>query len=89
MRPDASMQSLAALKPSFVRWAMGGFDAVAVQKHRKSSPSTTSTTPAILRASSTAPQLYCSATVRWEEGRSEAARPIRAFANIGSSRPSC
>ena len=34
MRPDASMQSLAALKPSFVQMGeMGGFDAVAVQKH--------------------------------------------------------
>jgi acetyl-CoA C-acetyltransferase len=34
MRPDTSMQSLAALKPSFVQMGeMGGFDAVAVQKH--------------------------------------------------------
>src|SRR5208282_4893970 len=34
MRPDATMQSLAALKPSFVQMGeMGGFDAVAVQKH--------------------------------------------------------
>src|ERR1700720_3539593 len=34
MRPDASMQSLAALKPSFVQMGeMGGFDAVAVQAH--------------------------------------------------------
>ncbi len=34
MRPDASMQSLASLKPSFVQMGeMGGFDAVAVQKH--------------------------------------------------------
>src|SRR6202046_2065413 len=34
MRPDARMPSLAALKPSFVQMGeMGGFDAVAVQKH--------------------------------------------------------
>jgi acetyl-CoA C-acetyltransferase len=34
MRPDATMQSLAALKPSFVQMGeMGGFDAVAVQKY--------------------------------------------------------
>jgi acetyl-CoA C-acetyltransferase len=34
MRPDATMQSLGALKPSFVQMGeMGGFDAVAVQKH--------------------------------------------------------
>jgi acetyl-CoA C-acetyltransferase len=34
MRPDTSMQSLAALKPSFVQMGeMGGFDSVAVQKH--------------------------------------------------------
>ena len=34
MRPDTSMQSLAALKPSFVQMGeMGGFDAVAAQKH--------------------------------------------------------
>jgi acetyl-CoA C-acetyltransferase len=34
MRPDTTMQSLAALKPSFVQIGeMGGFDSVAVQKH--------------------------------------------------------
>jgi acetyl-CoA C-acetyltransferase len=34
MRPDTTMQSLASLKPSFVQMGeMGGFDAVAVQKH--------------------------------------------------------
>ena len=34
MRPDASMQSLASLKPAFVQMGeMGGFDAVAIQKH--------------------------------------------------------
>ncbi len=34
MRPDTTMQSLAALKPSFVQMGeMGGFDSVAVQKH--------------------------------------------------------
>ena len=34
MRPSTTMQSLAALKPSFVQMGeMGGFDAVAVQKH--------------------------------------------------------
>ncbi len=34
MRPDTTMQSLAALKPAFVQMGeMGGFDTVAVQKH--------------------------------------------------------
>jgi acetyl-CoA C-acetyltransferase len=34
MRPDTTMQSLAQLKPSFVQMGeLGGFDAVAVQKH--------------------------------------------------------
>ena len=34
MRPDTTMQSLAALKPAFVQMGeMGGFDSVAVQKH--------------------------------------------------------
>jgi acetyl-CoA C-acetyltransferase len=34
MRPDTTMQSLAALKPAFVQMGeMAGFDAVAVQKH--------------------------------------------------------
>ncbi|HEY2528683.1 MAG TPA: acetyl-CoA C-acetyltransferase [Xanthobacteraceae bacterium] len=34
MRPDTTMQSLAALKPSFVQMgAAGGFDAVAIQAH--------------------------------------------------------
>ena len=34
MRPDTTMQSLASLKPSFVQMGeMGGFDAVAIQKH--------------------------------------------------------
>jgi acetyl-CoA C-acetyltransferase len=34
MRPDTNMQSLAALKPSFVQMGeLGGFDAVAVQAH--------------------------------------------------------
>src|SRR5690606_18000063 len=34
MRPSTDMQALAALNPSFVMpGAMGGFDAVAIQKH--------------------------------------------------------
>jgi acetyl-CoA C-acetyltransferase len=34
MRPDTTMQSLAALKPSFVQMGdLGGFDAVAIQAH--------------------------------------------------------
>src|SRR5271168_3567719 len=34
MRPDATMQSLGSLKPAFVQMGeMGGFDAVAIQKH--------------------------------------------------------
>jgi acetyl-CoA C-acetyltransferase len=34
MRPETTMQSLAALKPSFVQMGeMGGFDSVAIQKH--------------------------------------------------------
>ena len=34
MRPETTMQSLAALKPSFVQMGeFGGFDAVAIQAH--------------------------------------------------------
>ena len=65
MRPDTTMQSLAALKPSFVQMGeMGGFDAVAVQAHPEVEASTTCITPAIRPASSTAPRPCCSATAR-------------------------
>ena len=56
MRPATDMQSLAALKPSFVQMGeMGGFDAVAIDAHPEVEASTTSTTPATPPASSTAP----------------------------------
>ena len=57
MRPTTDMQSLGQLKPSFVQMGeMGGFDAVADRRPiRRSRASTTSTTPAIPPASSTAP----------------------------------
>ena len=55
MRPDTTMQSLAALKPSFVQMGeLGGFDAVAMQRIPRSKRSIMSITPAIRPASSTA-----------------------------------
>ena len=63
MRPDTTMQSLGALKPSFVQMGeMGGFDSVAVQDIRRSKPSTTSTTPAIRRALSMVRRQFSLAT---------------------------
>ena len=56
MRPGTTVESLAALKPSFEAIGdAGGFDAVALQNTTGSSGSTTSTTPATPPASSTAP----------------------------------
>ena len=50
MRPATTMQTLAALQPSFVQMGdMAGFDAVAVHAIRKSRRSTTFTRRAILR----------------------------------------
>ena len=65
MRPATDMQSLAALKPSFVQMGeMGGFDAVAIDAHPEIEASTTSTTPATPPASSTAPPRCWSARRR-------------------------
>ena len=56
MRPTTTMQSLAALQPSFVQMGeMGGFDAVAVQTHPEVEAINHVHTPAIRPASSTAP----------------------------------
>jgi acetyl-CoA C-acetyltransferase len=56
MRPDTTPQSLAKLKPRSPSWASSfGFDAVALQRYPEWSASSTCTTPAIRRASSTAP----------------------------------
>ena len=56
MRPSTTMQTLAALQPSFVQMGeMGGFDAVAVQAHPEVEAINHVHTPAIPPASSTAP----------------------------------
>ena len=56
MRPSTTMQSLAALQPSFVQMGeMGGFDAVAVQRYPEVEAINHVHTPAIRPASSTAP----------------------------------
>ena len=86
MRPTTDMQSLAALNPSFVMpGEMGGFDAVAVQRIRRSRRSTTSTMPAIRPASSTARPAVLLGSKK--AGKAMGLKPrarIRAFANIGS-----
>ena len=87
MRPETTLQSLAALKPAFAD--MGekyGFDAVIrCSATRRSSASTMCTTPATVRASSTARPPCCSAarTSARRMGLKPRAR-IRAFASIGS-----
>ncbi len=59
MRPSTDMQALGQLNPSFVMpGEMGGFNAVGIQAHRKSRPSTTSTMRVIRRASSMARQAF-------------------------------
>ena len=87
MRPTTTMQSLGAvaavLRGDGRRWAAS--TRWRSSRIRKSSASTTSTTPAIRRASSTAPARCCSAARR--PARKHGLKPrarIRAFANIGS-----
>ena len=56
MRPTTTMQSLGALKPSFVQMGeMAGFDAVAMQRYPEVEAVNHVHTPAIRPASSTAP----------------------------------
>ncbi len=56
MRPDSTMQSLGALKPSFATLGdMAGFDAVAIQRYPEIESVSHVHTPAIRRASWTAP----------------------------------
>jgi acetyl-CoA C-acetyltransferase len=86
MRPDTTMQSLAALKPSFVQMGeMGGFDAVAVQKH----PEVESVNH-VHHAGNSSGIVDGAAAVllgNSEAGKKADLKPrarIRAFANIGS-----
>src|ERR1700749_512028 len=86
MRPDTSMQSLAALKPSFVQMGeMGGFDAVAVQKH----PEVESVNHVHHAGNSTGIVDGAAAVLlgNSKAGKKAGLEPrprIRAFANIGS-----
>ena len=86
MRPDATMQSLASLKPSFVQMGeMGGFDAVAVQKHPE-----VETVNHVHHAGNSSGIVDGAAAVllgNSEAGKKADLKPrarIRAFANIGS-----
>src|SRR5271168_1914463 len=86
MRPDATMQSLGALKPSFVQMGeMGGFDAVAVQKHPE-----VETINHVHHAGNSSGIVDGAAAVllgNSEAGKKANLKPrarIRAFANIGS-----
>ena len=86
MRPDTTMQSLASLKPSFVQMGeMGGFDAVAVQKH----PEVEFVNHVHHAGNSSGIVDGAAAVLLGNKGAGEAAglKPrarIRAFANIGS-----
>jgi acetyl-CoA C-acetyltransferase len=86
MRPDATMQSLASLKPSFVQMGeMGGFDAVAVQKHPE-----VETVNHVHHAGNSSGIVDGAAAIllgNSEAGKKADLKPrarIRAFANIGS-----
>jgi acetyl-CoA C-acetyltransferase len=86
MRPDATMQSLASLKPSFVQMGeMGGFDAVAVQKHPE-----VETVNHVHHAGNSSGIVDGAAAVllgNSEAGKKVDLKPrarIRTFANIGS-----
>ena len=85
MRPDTSMQSLAALEPSFA--ALGGehgFDDVAIQRYPDLERIGTCTTPATRPASSTAPRGAGGQRRGRRRRRAVAAARIRAFSSIGS-----
>jgi acetyl-CoA C-acetyltransferase len=55
IKPRTTMEGLASLKPAFDQMGAMGFDAVALQRTRRWSASSTCTTPATRRASWTAP----------------------------------
>ncbi len=86
MRPDATMQSLASLKPAFVQMGeMGGFDAVAIQKHPE-----IETVNHVHHAGNSSGIVDGAAAVllgNSRAGKKASLKPrarIRAFANIGS-----
>jgi len=86
MRPDATMQSLGSLKPSFVQMGeMGGFDAVAVQKHPE-----VETVNHVHHAGNSSGIVDGAAAVllgNSRAGKKAGLKPrarVRAFANIGS-----
>jgi acetyl-CoA C-acetyltransferase len=86
MRPDTTMQSLGSLKPSFVQMGeMGGFDAVAVQKHPE-----VEFVKHVHHAGNSSGIVDGAAAVllgNGEAGKKTGLKPrarIRAFANIGS-----
>jgi len=86
MRPSTTMQSLAALQPSFVQMGeMGGFDAVAVQKHPELEAINHVHTPGNSSGivDGAAAVLIGSKEVGVAAGLKPRAR-IKAFANIGS-----
>jgi acetyl-CoA C-acetyltransferase len=85
-RPDTNMQSLAALKPSFVQMGeLGGFDAVAIQAHPE-----VEFVEHVHHAGNSSGIVDGAAAVligNREAGRAAKLKPrakIRAFANIGS-----
>ncbi len=86
MRPSTTMQTLAALQPSFVQMGeMGGFDAVAVQKHPELEAINHVHTPG--NSSGIVDGAAAVLIGNKEAGKSAGLKPrarIRAFANIGS-----
>ena len=86
MRPSTTMQSLAALQPSFVQMGeMGGFDAVAVQKHPEIEAINHVHTPG--NSSGIVDGAAAVLIGSKEAGQAAGLKPrarIRAFANIGS-----
>ena len=86
MRPSTTMQSLAALQPSFVQMGeMGGFDAVAIQKHPEVETINHVHTPG--NSSGIVDGAAAVLIGNKEIGKAAGLKPrarIRAFANIGS-----
>jgi acetyl-CoA C-acetyltransferase len=86
MRPTTTMQSLAALQPSFVQMGdMAGFDAVAVQKHPEVETINHVHTPG--NSSGIVDGAAAVLIGNKEAGKAAGLKPrarIRAFANIGS-----
>jgi acetyl-CoA C-acetyltransferase len=86
MRPTTTMQSLAALQPSFVQMGdMAGFDAVAVQKHPEVETINHVHTPG--NSSGIVDGAAAILIGNKEAGKAAGLKPrarIRAFANIGS-----